>query len=156
LTRHQLEALAEGLAPKSFGRGEVLVKQGDEGDSFFVIEQGRVEVLLAPDEGGVEASVAVLGSRDFFGEMSLLAGDRRTATVKAIEDVRVVIIAKETFARIILEHPEVAAEMAAIYYRRTQELTDTRERVSEEMEVSENTESGDRVLLRRIQRFFGL
>ncbi len=156
LTRQQLESLSEGLVPKFFGRGEVLVKQGDEGESFYVIEQGRVEVLLASEEGGVEASVAVLGPRDFFGEMSLLAGDRRTATVKAIEDVRIVIIDKEAFARIILEHPEVAAEMAAIYYQRTQELTETRERATEESGTPEESESGDRVLLRRIQRFFGL
>ncbi|MFC1559090.1 cyclic nucleotide-binding domain-containing protein [Gemmatimonadota bacterium] len=156
LTRQQLESLSEGLVPKFFGRGEILVRQGDEGASFFVIEQGRVEVLLASDEGSLESSVAVLGPRDFFGEMSLLAGDRRTATVRAIEDVRVVIIDKEAFARIILEHPEVAAEMAAIYYQRTQELTETRERATEESDTPEETESGDRVLLRRIQRFFGL
>jgi CRP-like cAMP-binding protein len=134
----------------------VLVQQGDEGDSFYVIESGRVEVILTDEEGGPEAPVAVLRPRDFFGEMSLLAGDRRTATVRAIEDVRVVIIDKEAFARIIMEQPEVAAEMAAIYYQRTQELTDTRERVAEEAEGEEEVESGDRVLLRRIQRFFGL
>jgi len=156
LTRHQLEELSEGLVPKFFGRGEVLVTQGDEGDSFFIIEQGRVEVLLASDNGDTEVSMAVLGPRDFFGEMSLLAGDRRTATVKAIEDVRVVIISRDAFSRILTEYPEVAAEMAASYYRRTEELTESRERASEEMVTADETERGDRVLLRRIQRFFGL
>ena len=65
-------------------------------------------------------------------------------------------LVKEAFARIIQEHPEVAAEMAVIYYQRTQELTETRERAAAETDAPEDAESGDRVLLRRIQRFFGL
>lgn len=156
LSREQIEALAEGLIPKFFGRGEVLVKQGEEGNSFFIIEQGRVEVLITPEGSTTEASVAVLGPRDFFGEMSLLAGDKRTATVKAIEDVRVIIIDKDSFSRIIHENPEVAAEMAACYMQRTQELTAVQERLVEGEEAVVEEDTGERALLRRIQRFFGL
>ncbi len=155
LSHNQLEILAQGLAPKFFGRGEVLVRQGDEGNSFFIIEHGRVEVLVKPEGSTTEASVAVLGPRDFFGEMSLLAGDRRTATVKATEDVRVVIIDKDAFAGIIRENAEVAVEMASLYYQRTQELTEARERIAMGEEVPE-AEPGEVALLRRIQRFFGL
>jgi len=156
LSREQLEVLAQGLAPKFFGRSEVLVRQGDEGNSFFIIEQGRIEVLVTPEGSTTEASVAVLGPRDFFGEMSLLAGDRRTATVKAIEDVRVVIIDKDAFAGIIRDNPEVAAEMAAVYYKRTQELTEAWERIAEREGRVPEVEPGEIALLRRIQRFFGL
>ncbi len=156
LSHNQVEILAQGLALKFFGRGEVLVKQGDEGNSFFVIEGGRVEVLVIPEGSSTEASVAVLGPRNFFGEMSLLAGDRRNATVKAIEDVRVVIIDKDAFGGIIRENPEVAAEMASIYYQRTQELTEARERIVEGEERILAGERGEEALLKRIQRFFGL
>lgn len=90
------------------------------------------------------------------GEISLLAGDRRNATVKAIEDVRVVIIDKGAFAGIIHENPEVAAEMASIYYQRSQELTEAREKAIEGEEIAPEEELGEKALLRRIQRFFGL
>ena len=156
LRHNQVEMLAHGLAPKYFGRGEILVKQGDEGNSFFVIEGGRVEILVIPEGSSTEASVAVLGPRNFFGEMSLLAGDRRNATVKAIEDVRVVIIDKDAFGGIIRENPEVAAEMASIYYQRTQELTEAKEKIVEGDEKSLAGERGEVALLKRIQRFFGL
>jgi len=156
LTAGQIETLAGGLVPKFFGRGEILVQQGDEGNSFYIIEQGRVEVGVVPEGATSEVSVAVLGPRDFFGEMSLLAGDRRTATVRAIEDVRVVIIDKDAFSSIILDHPEVAAEMAALYYRRTEELHAMHVEHDGESEKEATEESGERALLRRIQRFFGL
>ncbi|MFC1544148.1 cyclic nucleotide-binding domain-containing protein [Gemmatimonadota bacterium] len=156
LSGAQLRALAEKLTPVFFGRGEVLIRQGDEGDSFYIIQQGRVQVSVAGEVGGVEMPVAVLASRDFFGEMSLLAGDRRTATVRALEDTRVIIIDKDDFAGIIQDNPTIAAEMATIYYRRTEELSETRLRAEQRQMPAEGEEGGERALLRRIQRFFGL
>lgn len=156
LPRETLQGLAEKMATKYFGRGEVLIEQGSEGDSFFIIEQGRVEVMVKQEEGRKPSRVAVLGPRDFFGEMSLLAGDRRTATVRAIEDTRVAVLDREPFAEVIEENPEVAAEMASIYYARSDQLI----RVHEEAGVGEveepEEEVGEKALLRRIQKFFGL
>jgi CRP-like cAMP-binding protein len=152
----QLRSLAEGLTPQFFGRGNVLIHQGDEGDSFFIIQQGRVQVAVALEGSTEQTAVAVLGPRDFFGEMSLLAGDRRNATVRALEDTRVVVIDKDSFAGIMQENPEVAVEMAAIYYRRTDELREMTERVAMTDDKAGDAEAGERVLLRRIQRFFGL
>ena len=156
LSRDQLHQLAQGLAPNFYGRGEVLIRQGEEGDSFFVIQQGRVQVSVTPEGSSLETPVAVLGPRDFFGEMSLLAGDRRNATVRALEDARVVIIDHDSLARIMQSSPEIAAEMATIYYRRTEELVERREEAVAREMVSEDAEVGERALLRRIQRFFGL
>jgi small-conductance mechanosensitive channel/CRP-like cAMP-binding protein len=157
LSGQQLRSLADGLVPKSYGRGEALIRQGEEGDSFFIILSGRVQVLLLPEGGGAETPVAVLGPRDFFGEMSLLAGDRHNATVRALEDTLVIIIDREAFARIIRENPAVAAEMASIYYRRTEELSETRRQAAAHRDAAGNgEESGEKALLRRIQRFFGL
>ncbi len=156
LSRDQLHQLAEGLAPKFYGRGEVLIRQGEEGDSFFVIQQGRVQVSITPEGSSQETPVAVLGPRDFFGEMSLLAGDRRNATVRALEDARVIIIDHDSFARIMQSSPEVVAEITTIYYSRTEELVDRREEAAAQEMDSEDAEVGERALLRRIQRFFGL
>jgi CRP-like cAMP-binding protein len=114
-----------------------------------------VEVLAAPTEGGAPQRVAMLGPREFFGEMSLLAGDRRTATVRAVEDTRIVIIDKEAFAAAIHENPEVAAEMASIYYTRSEQLAALNEQ-AREAGASTPAETGEKALLRRIQRFFGL
>jgi CRP-like cAMP-binding protein len=156
LSAEQLRMLAEKLHPVFFGRGEVLIRQGDEGDSFFVIQQGRVQVSVTSEGGTEEVPVATLGPRDFFGEMSLLAGDRRTATVRALEDTRVVVVDKDTFAGIIQENPAVAAEMATIYYTRTEELTGARQLAVDLDAPEEDADGGERALLRRIQRFFGL
>ena len=134
----------------------MLIQQGDEGDSFFIIQQGRVQVAVTPEGGTEETALAVLGPRDFFGEMSLLAGDRRTATVRALEDTRVIVIDKDSFSGIMQENPEVAVEMAAIYYRRTEELSEMTDRAGVAEEEAVETESGEHLLLRRIQRFFGL
>lgn len=156
LSRSQLQGLAAGITPKFFGRGEVLIRQGEEGDSFFIIQQGRVQVAVTPEGTAEEVPLAVLGPRDFFGEMSLLAGDRRNATIRALEDTRVIIIDREAFSRTIQQNPEIAAEMASIYYSRTQELIETKEKAeAREGKVAEK-ETGERALLRRIQRFFGL
>ena len=156
LSRDQLHRLAQGLVPNFYGRGEVLIRQGEEGDSFFVIQQGRVQVSVTPEGSSQETPVAVLGPRDFFGEMSLLAGDRRNATVRALEDARVVIIDHDSFARIVQASPEITAEITAIYYQRTEELVERREEAVAQEMVSEDAEVGERALLKRIQRFFGL
>ncbi len=156
LPRETLEGLAEKMETKYFGRGEVLIEQGSEGESFFIIESGRVEVLVEQEEGRRPARVTVLGPRDFFGEMSLLAGEKRTATIRALEDTRVVVLAREPFSEVIEENPEVAAEMASIYYARSDQLVRVHEEAEASGDEATEDEGGERAMLRRIQRFFGL
>ncbi|MBW7997768.1 MAG: cyclic nucleotide-binding domain-containing protein [Candidatus Glassbacteria bacterium] len=82
---------------KTFCRGEVIIKEGQPGSTFFVILTGMVEVLKRKD--GRDVVIGVLGPSEFFGEMSLIDNDsgKRSATVRALEDSRVAIMSKEDF-----------------------------------------------------------
>ena len=84
-----------------FAAGEAIVRQGDAGNSMFVVLSGRVRVVLEPS--GQE--VAVIEAGGFFGEMSMLTGDPRTATVRAIDDVQALEIPAERFREVALARP---------------------------------------------------
>lgn len=82
---------------KTFRKGEVIIKQGHHGRTFYVIRQGMVEVIKTQRDR--EVVIATLGPNEFFGEMSLIdeAEDKRSATVRAVEDTTVTIMVKEHF-----------------------------------------------------------
>lgn len=82
---------------KNFCRGEVIIKEGQPGSTFFVILSGMVEVFKR--KGGKDVVIGVLGPSEFFGEMSLIdeTSGKRSATVRALEDTRVAIMSKEDF-----------------------------------------------------------
>jgi len=80
----------------SVPKGAVIFHQGDPGDSMFVIEKGRVQILLASEVE--EAPVAVLQAGDFFGELSLLSDAPRTATAQALDDSILLVVRRAVFA----------------------------------------------------------
>jgi len=80
----------------SIAAGNVIFRQGDPGDSMFIVERGRVRIVLACE--GQESEVAVLGAGDFFGELSLLSGAARTATAVALEDTTLLVVRRRVFA----------------------------------------------------------
>lgn len=84
------------------GAGEILFRAGDPGDALYIVANGRVEVLQAPqaDTSG-ERPIAELEEGKAFGEMALLSGAPRTATVRAETDVELVKIEKEDFDRLL-------------------------------------------------------
>jgi small-conductance mechanosensitive channel/CRP-like cAMP-binding protein len=106
LTDEARQALSQAAGEHMFGAGETIVRQGAAGDSMFVVLKGRVRVVLEPS--GQE--VAVIDAGGFFGEMSMLTGDARTATVKALEDSVVLEISAADFRALadrnasLLEH----------------------------------------------------
>ena len=79
---------------KSFAPGDIIFRQGEVGDGMYGIIFGEVEV-----ERGGEV-VAKLGNNDFFGEMALVAGEPRSATVKAVSDLSVFFLSKKAFDEI--------------------------------------------------------
>ncbi len=121
LTAAERESLAACLRRAAFGHGEEIIRQGEQGDSLFVILQGRVEVLVA--SGGQEEVVDTLGAGNFFGEMSLLTGAPRSATVRAVDDVDVVPVTVEAFRRIVATNPTVLEAMTGVVSRRRSRLS---------------------------------
>ncbi|REJ82043.1 MAG: FHA domain-containing protein [Acidobacteria bacterium] len=99
----------KGSSPyRELKAGEVIFRRGDEGREMFLIDRGEVEVVLEADERGEESVVATLGTRDFFGEMALLEGEPRTATVRARTDCRVLPVDGEMFNRLLQHDPSIA------------------------------------------------
>jgi len=103
----------------NFGRGERLIQEGAEGDSMFVLLRGAAEVLVS--RNGSSIPVANLRAGDCFGEMSLLTGERRTATVRAKTDCHVMEIGKPVMAEILREAPDCLERLSELLAKRKME-----------------------------------
>jgi len=91
-------------------QGQAIVRQGEEGDAFYILHAGQCEVVK--EEDGSVVNRLIPG--DFFGELALLTGARRQATVVAIEEARLFRLAKEDFDVMILSHPSLRAAIERI------------------------------------------
>jgi CRP/FNR family transcriptional regulator, cyclic AMP receptor protein len=103
---------------------KVLVRAGDAGDAMYVIERGKVRICVQATDGH-ELTLAELGRGDFFGEMALLDGQRRSANAVVAEEARLAVLSRAHFLSFMRSNPNVALEMLtalANRLRRTDEL----------------------------------
>ncbi|MBI5086299.1 MAG: cyclic nucleotide-binding domain-containing protein [Acidobacteria bacterium] len=107
---------------KMFHDGDVIIRQGEAGDCMYVIQSGRVAVVR--EEGGQDVPLTELAEGDFFGEMALFEKDVRSATVRAIGDVRILTVDKKIFLRKIHEDPSMAFRVMTKMSRRIRTLDD--------------------------------
>jgi CRP-like cAMP-binding protein len=119
LSDDQLDALLPRGRLVHFGRGEKVIQQGDEGASMFILVTGEANVVVERNHHPMH--VASLRSGDCFGEMSLLTGEKRTATVMAHADCEVVEIGKTVLARSLKENPELLNTLSALLAKRQME-----------------------------------
>jgi CRP-like cAMP-binding protein len=105
MSDRSVESIAELAADASFAAGAVLVREGDPGDSFLIIRDGSATV----EQGG--STVRELGSGDYLGEISLIDGRPRTATVIASRPVDAWTIDRAGFTRLMDEYPSVRYEL---------------------------------------------
>jgi small-conductance mechanosensitive channel/CRP-like cAMP-binding protein len=115
-------ALSRSADERLFAAGEAIVRQGATGDSMFVVLTGRVRVQLEPS--GQE--VAVIPAGGFFGEMSMLTGDARTATARAIDDVTVLEISAADFRELAVSNPALLDHVSAVVGSRRTFLEEAR------------------------------
>jgi CRP-like cAMP-binding protein/rhodanese-related sulfurtransferase len=85
----------------------MLFKRGDPGDSFWVIQSGKVRVFRRDDQG-TEITFSELGPGKSFGEMALLTGEPRSANVETLEETRVMVLSKEQFDRVLKSRPDLS------------------------------------------------
>ena len=97
---HMLESLASRLRRRRFRRNEVIMHQGDPGDSLHVVANGAVKIVL-PSPEGEEAIIATLRPGDFFGELALLDGAPRSATVTALEPSETLVLPRPVFLELL-------------------------------------------------------
>ena len=98
--------MVTGGLGKVYRDGEEIVRQGETGDCMYVIQKGQAEAVQKKERR--EVRLAVLGEGDVFGEMALFERMPRSATVRALGDVRVLTIDKKTFLRRVHEDPSLA------------------------------------------------
>ena len=87
--------------------GEIIFLEGDPGDNFFIIDSGRVRVFKV-GASGVETELSQLGPGDSFGEMALFTGEKRSASISALEETSLSVISNSQFNNILKSHSEVS------------------------------------------------
>ncbi|MDX6445028.1 MAG: family transcriptional regulator, cyclic receptor protein [Blastocatellia bacterium] len=105
------------LSTRDVGTGVALFRAGDDGDAMYLIESGRVRIAVS-DEDKKEIVLAELARGDFFGEMAIIDGKKRSADAKIIEDARLAVLSRENFLRFIHDNPNVALEMLSATFSR--------------------------------------
>lgn len=117
LSRDDLLALAASARRRSYSRGQIIFHRDDPGDSLHIIEKGEVRVVL-PSPEGEEVTLTVLSPGDFFGEVCLLDGGPRSATVIAATATETVVVERDRFVQWLQSRPTAATAILAAVGRR--------------------------------------
>jgi CRP/FNR family transcriptional regulator/CRP/FNR family cyclic AMP-dependent transcriptional regulator len=120
LSAEAMTTLAQGARKRSYRRGDAIVRKGDPGDSMFLILTGQVKIVL-PSEEGEEAILGVLDAGECFGELSLLDGEPRSATVVATDPTEVLVVDREQFLAAVAANPRIAIDLLRILAGRLRE-----------------------------------
>jgi CRP-like cAMP-binding protein len=112
LDKTALDQLSTKLKPMEYAKDALIVGQDDQGEALYIIENGRVKVVLYGDSGR-EMILTIFRPGDFFGEMSLLDGEPRSANVIALEDARVLVLSRNDFVGHLHESPGTALNILA-------------------------------------------
>ena len=154
LSDDELKVAAAAFRHLHYSAGERIIEEGHAGDSFFVIDRGEVEV--SKTLAGRSRVLARLMEGQFFGEMALLTGEQRSATVVAATDVDVFTLDKSGFETVLVQNPAVAVEISTILAERRDALSSARDDLSA-ADASEGND-GDRRqrILTRIRSWFGI
>lgn len=150
LSDEEIERLANVSTSRVYAPGEAIVSQGQEGNSMYVIIRGTAKVQIP--EKSYQKTIGTLKENDFFGEMSLLTGEPRSANVIAHEETEVMRIDKEGLKPIFEANPELVHSVSELVEERRELLRVQAEAAAQEGESS-RTKKG---VMRSIRGFFGL
>jgi len=153
LDQDELRMLAERLRFAPFVQGEAMTRQGAIAHSLYVITRGSGEVVITED--GLRRTVANLHSGDFFGEIALLTGERRTATVIALENTDCYRLDQEGVNEMLHSRPEIAEHISHVLARRKVELDAVRENLDADARAKMMA-NAQKDFFARISKFFGL
>ena len=120
LTESQLETLAAGSARRSYPKGRTIVSEGEPSQSMYILLAGRAKVQRS-DAEGKEVILAVLGSGEIIGEMSLIDDAPRSASVVTLESCEFMGVSKDAFKAMLAQNPEVAMNVMRGLVRRLRE-----------------------------------
>jgi CRP/FNR family cyclic AMP-dependent transcriptional regulator len=102
-----LERIAQAARERTYPKNSVILFEDDPGDALYVVVSGQVKVVLSAEDGR-EVILSVRAQGDFFGEMSLIDKEPRSAHVIAMEDSKLLVLRREDFQKILVEMPQIA------------------------------------------------
>jgi CRP/FNR family transcriptional regulator len=112
-----LQRVAEVAVPRSFGRGEVIFREGDDSDTCYIVRSGQARAVREHPDGRT-ITLARFGPGDIFGELAMFDDEKRSATVELVEDSEVVGILGTDMRRLMREHPDIAPKLVISLGRR--------------------------------------
>ncbi len=119
IPREELVSVLTAVRPRKVSAGEVVVREGEPGDTLYLIVQGTLRVSTK-GLGGEEVALAALGAGDFFGEVALLTGRARTATVSALTEADLLVLDRSTVDLLRARHPEIEVSLKEFHRRRAE------------------------------------
>ncbi len=122
LSPDELASLTQRATLRSFPKNAIIVNEGDETDSLYVVHTGKVKIFLS-DEDGKEVILNIQGPGDYFGEISLLDDAPRSASAMTLENSKLYTIPKRQFEAFIIENPEVSLRVMRGLTKRLRTLT---------------------------------
>jgi CRP/FNR family transcriptional regulator, cyclic AMP receptor protein len=126
LSHDELERIAQVAIPRSFPRGVRVFHEGDSSDACYIVREGDLRVTREHSDGRAIA-LASLAAGDFFGELAMLDGEARSASVETLTDSELLALPASDMRRVIGQHGEIAAKLITALTRR---LRETNERVA--------------------------
>ena len=143
--------IAERLQYAPFARGDVITKQGNKAHWLYILAYGEAEVLYEPP-GGAPSVLGMVQAGEFFGEMALITGDARTATVRAKTDVECYRLDRASFQELVVGKPQIAEEIKRVMGGRRGDLENARQAFTTAGPVAE----AEVRFATKIRRFFGM
>lgn len=123
LSKSDLENIAEYCVERSFEKGEMIVKQGNNGIGLYIIVSGRVKVIKQI-ASGEKMDITELGPGEFFGEITVLDNAPRTASVLAVENSTCLVLTAWEFKSQLVVHPEIALKILPVLVKRFRETNE--------------------------------
>ncbi len=115
----EIQGLVHDITSRNYKKGNIILRQGDPGDSLFIIDYGVIDIVDERADGEI---IATITENDVLGEMALVTGEPRSASAVAATDVRVWIVLKEHFDRLLSVSPELAAAVKDLVGTRIDDL----------------------------------
>ena len=154
LSSGDITALAEESTLERFACGERLIKEGDIGESFYIIVEGRCSVMANSKDARL-VSVATLEKGSVVGEISLLSGTPRNASVFAASELLLVRISKDALGHLLARHASILHSFAHYAAQRTSQIGLALDKDSQ-IEIFQQAKPDENALRERLRRFFGL
>ncbi|MBU2646401.1 cyclic nucleotide-binding domain-containing protein [bacterium] len=120
LNHDSLRHLAEACSEKRFAAEEVLIRQGEIGNSLFIVVSGTVKIVKLTDDNRM-LDIALCGPGEFFGEMSVLDSAKRSASIIAVEETECLVLKSNDFLPLLQEHPEITLNLLPVVVKRFRE-----------------------------------